>query len=231
MKRCIFSILTAIFLFTAFPAFALQPLSEEELYDTSGQTSPTATIKYSDDLTVDYFNQVVVTFEPVGEQWISFDRAYYGDTDGIGDYDSEPGFVTIRYPEPSKFSFEFDKYQYYPNGLHVVTMDLLHSGSDGRTTFGGPVMAPNTPYARIYSSPFTTTTGYQRFDISLVGADPDNPNEPDWERVENDPSTTLLSVALNGWKERVVPGITYTWVRDTPDNLLEKGKNKKGVKK
>jgi len=209
-------IILFILFFFAVPASALEPLSQDELYDTSGQATPTVSIKYSDDLTIDYFNQNVFTFEPRGEQYVEFSGASWIDPD------TEKALV-FNWNEPVRMIFEFDKYQYYPEGLYVSVSDLFRTGADGRTLpeyaefenipYG--IIPPDTTYLRTWSSATTLTVLSNQFDIALVGTkieyeDGQKVVRPLWEAAK-DPSNQLLSVFWAQKTRTEAMGYFYIW--------------------
>jgi hypothetical protein len=202
--QTIFCIICMI-LFTN-PLFSLEPLHEEELYDTSAQASPTVSIQYDEDHIVHYFNQNVVVIEPAGEISLSFKAAYYGD-DG--------NYIALISPEPVKYIIEFDKHPYFPQGLGVTLVDLFHTGPDGRPLPqyrefdpAPPVaITPNTPYVRTKSAPVTISTFNNRRDIYLVGEG--QAGEPDWEAAKES-KNQLLSITQT-YKMRIEVPYVYIW--------------------
>jgi len=212
------------FLLSVMNAHALEPLSEDELYDTSGQATPTVSIKYSDELTIDYFNQNVFIFEPRGEQSLSVKGAYYIDTDTNKS-------LVLYWPEPLTMIFEFDKHQYYPNGIYVSVSDIFRTGADGKplpqyAEFDPQAfncMGPNTTYLRTWSSATTTTMLDNKFHVALtrtverpdpVTGDiilmPDIDQDSDFaeDEIKGD---TILSI-FSGYKVRTeLLGYVYVW--------------------
>jgi hypothetical protein len=212
-------ILSALFLAT--PSSALQPLSEDELYDTSGQATPTVSIKYSDELTVDYFNQNVFIFEPLGEQYGEISSASWIDTD------SENALV-LNWKEPARFVFEFDKHQYYPEGIYVSVSDIFETDATGRIlpeyeefeSIPTGIIPPNTTYLRTWSSATTVTLLSNTFDIALTGtvyeydeATGRKTLKPDIEQAE-DPGNILMSVYWASKTRTEILGYIYLWAHD-----------------
>lgn len=222
MLQLIITLLT-FFLFSI-NALALEPLSEDALYDTSGQATPTVSIQYSDELTIDYFNQNVAIYEPRGEQSASIQSAYYIDTD------SNKGLV-LYWEEPLTMIFEFDKYQYYPDGIYVTVSDIFKTGADGKplpqyAEFDPQAfncIGPNTTYLRTWSSATTTTMLNNKFHILLSDTverqdpatgkfilTPDIDENIDWEQ---DPKRgdIILSVFSASKVRTEILGYVYVW--------------------
>ena len=209
MNRKIFHIIitiSAICLLLTNQPYALETLHEEELYDTSGQASPTVSIRYDENHIVHYFNQNVLVIEPAGEITLSFKAAYYGD-DG--------NYITLISPEPVKYIIEFDKYPYFPQGLGVFLTDQFYTGPDGRPLPeyrefdpNPPVSIPaNTPYVRMKSAPVTISTINNRRDYYLVREGKEG--EPDWEAAE-DSGNRLFSITQT-YRTRTETPYIYIW--------------------
>jgi len=190
-------------------AYSLEPLKEEELYDTSGQASPTVSIQLDKNHTVHYFNQNVVIFEPAGEISLSFKSVYYGD-DG--------NYIALISPEPIKYIIEFDKYPYFPEGIGITVSDVFYTGPDGlplpeyrEFDPNAPTsLPPNTAYVRMKSAPVTITTVNNRRDIVLVKEG--NPGEPDWEAAKDD-RNRLFSITQT-YKMRTETDYIYIWAHE-----------------
>lgn len=201
------------------PAFSLEPLSEEELYDTSGQAKPTVSIKYSDTLTIDYYNQNVVVVEPQGEVSFSFRAWAYGDTTETG----RTYYITRVWPEESKFLLEFDKYPNYPDGIGVSISDVILTGPDGRPLPqyddpGAPLaLPPNTYYLRTKGAPATVTTMH---DVSYFALTEDTTingeKRPDFEKAKNN---KLFYYYNSGSARTEIMGYAYIWTRPTSFGL------------
>lgn len=209
-----FFIVIALLLFPSI-ALALQPLSEDELYDTSGQAGPTVTIQYNDDLTVDYFNQnVVITIpdsqEPVS---VSLDKLYYGQKKENG-----TNFVTLVWPEPLRLEIEFDKYQYFPNGIKVDVSDIVRTDDNGRISaqkedpkYPAPTtLPPNTTILRTKPGPVWINTIDNTHIISLVGEDPTNPDLPDFIAAAES-RNQLISLYSRSRQRVEIIGYVYVW--------------------
>lgn len=208
-------------LFFVSPSSSLEPLSEDELYDTSGQATPTVSIKYSDELTVDYFNQNVFIFEPLGEQYVEISSASWIDTD------SENALV-LNWNEPARFVFEFDKYQYFPEGIYVSVTDIFQTDSEGRTmpeyaefeNIPRGIIPPDTTYMRTWSSATTVTTLSNTFDIALTGtvyeydeATGKETLKPNLEQAK-DPGNILMSVYWASKTRTEILGYIYLWAHE-----------------
>lgn len=208
-SRIGFSILIVFLVFCSFPAFGLEPLSEDELYDTSGQASPTVSIKYSDNYIVDYWNQNVVVFEPTGEVSIQMKRSYWGDKQD----DGTTNYITMVWPKESKFYLEFDKYPNYPNGIGVSVSDILQTGPDGKPLSYDPTapagMPANISYLRTKPAPATIRTLDNLYYIALASGSSGEEGEPDWVQAEN--HGKLLYIFNSGSQRVEILGYAYVW--------------------
>ncbi|MFZ5572850.1 MAG: hypothetical protein ACOZF0_20825 [Thermodesulfobacteriota bacterium] len=215
------STLAILTLFWPVFTIALEALSEDEMYDTSGQASPTVSIKYSDDLTVDYFNQNVVVFESKGETSISFDKVYYKASP------ESTTFLALVWPDSAKFILEFDKYPNYPLGIGVSVSDILRTGQDGKPLSkfydpGAPAALPaNTSYLRTKPAPATVRTVANKFYIALAKGESGVEGEPDWDEAEK--HGKLLYIYNSGSQRMEIMGYAYVWGRETSWGLKNLG--------
>ncbi len=203
-------ILFLLFVILSFPpAYGLEPLTEDELYDTSGQASPTVSIKYSDDHIVDYWNQNVVVFESTGETSFQINRAYYGDQQD----DVTTNYLVLVWPKESKFILEFDKYPNYPKGIGVSVSDILQTGPDGKPLSDDPTapagMPPNISYLRTRPAPVTIKTLENLYYIALTKGTSGEKGEPDWYQAEN--HGKLLYIFNSGSQRMEILGYAYVW--------------------
>ncbi len=212
------TILTIMLLLLSVSSDALEPLSEDEMYDTSGQAGPTVSIKYSDDLTVDYFNQNVVVFESKGETSISFDKVYYKASP------ESTAFLAIVWPDRAEFVLEFDKYPNYPLGIGVSVSDIMRTGTDGKPLPQyydptAPAALPaNTSYLRTKPAPVTIKTIKDFSYIALAKGDPGVEGEPDWEEAER--SGKLLYRFSSGSQRIEIMGYVYVWAHENSWGLV-----------
>jgi len=212
MTRYLYHLIVGILLLIVMSpssSHSLEPLHEEELYDTSGQASPTVSIQLDKNHIVHYFNQNVVIFEPAGEISLSFESVYYGD-DG--------NYVALISPEPIKYIIEFDKYPFFPEGIGIQVSDVFYTGSDGlplpkyrEFDPNAPTsLPPNSAYVRMKSAPVTISTINNRRDI--VFALEGEKGEPDWEEARDD-KNRLFSITQT-YKMRTETGYIYIWAHD-----------------